>query len=733
MALVSRDTDLKSLRYGQDRKGGGNSGQPYIQTPIPGNTPFLPRIGLFGTGTGGEDFLLRGGTLTPSRAAKDVSRLTQMFFDLKSPNGALFIAKQNVLSRVGVKSQASGFLNEGIYTPASTLLQAAGNAFGTHFNKQGLNPFRNTTKDITAVRGPLNLPVYTQTVKSNQKWEDNRLVQLQLTKLPSTPPPPTLFNNVTPTTGRLARQARRAQKRSSPTAEFTRLTTPQNQISRNDQEILKYDGGPGSFLGVGTTTLRRYTNTQQGIIDSTLDYNKRYYGLTPFYTLSSTTSQTSSLSPISDSINDGIIFAFPSSGVLLNDNIHKYTNTRQGLVRAAASPKESKSFYGKTLFPNITPTQTTQKAVDVLGSTTRNNGFRLYTDTNSGLDFYKAGNEIFQGKYYVLDSLTIFNQSSSRDNTQISDFRTKIPPTQVFPWGKKNILAAAPDYNLKNIEQRVNLGDPGKRDKNVSSYTDGLLRPNGTKYGSLDKINAMPLYKSAKADHGGDRNDLVKFSIGIIDNITPTDRVYIHFRAFLDSMDDNYSAAWENFKYMGRGENFYRYNGFTRTINLAWTVAAQSKEELIPMYQKLNFLASSLAPDFSANGYMRGNLAVLTVGGYLFEQPGIINSINYSVPTESPWEIGINNESNTGSFDSDHTVKEMPHMIKVTGFSFTPIQEFVPRLQQNEYNGVYSNKNGNDLSGIINKFGYERYIALSRDTDPNAATTNYNPPNNYTY
>jgi len=688
---------------------------------------------VFGTGTGGEDFLLRGGTLTPSRAAKDVSRLTQMFFDLKSPNGALFIAKQNVLSRVGVKSQASGFLNEGIYTPASTLLQAAGNAFGTHFNKQGLNPFRNTTKDITAVRGPLNLPVYTQTVKSNQKWEDNRLVQLQLTKLPSTPPPPTLFNNVTPTTGRLARQARRAQKRSSPTAEFTRLTTPQNQISRNDQEILKYDGGPGSFLGVGTTTLRRYTNTQQGIIDSTLDYNKRYYGLTPFYTLSSTTSQTSSLSPISDSINDGIIFAFPSSGVLLNDNIHKYTNTRQGLVRAAASPKESKSFYGKTLFPNITPTQTTQKAVDVLGSTTRNNGFRLYTDTNSGLDFYKAGNEIFQGKYYVLDSLTIFNQSSSRDNTQISDFRTKISPTQVFPWGKKNILAAAPDYNLKNIEQRVNLGDPGKRDKNVSSYTDGLLRPNGTKYGSLDKINAMPLYKSAKADHGGDRNDLVKFSIGIIDNITPTDRVYIHFRAFLDSMDDNYSAAWENFKYMGRGENFYRYNGFTRTINLAWTVAAQSKEELIPMYQKLNFLASSLAPDFSANGYMRGNLAVLTVGGYLFEQPGIINSINYSVPTESPWEIGINNESNTGSFDSDHTVKEMPHMIKVTGFSFTPIQEFVPRLQQNEYNGVYSNKNGNDLSGIINKFGYERYIALSRDTDPNAATTNYNPPNNYTY
>jgi hypothetical protein len=154
----------------------------------------------------------------------------------------------------------------------------------------------------------------------------------------------------------------------------------------------------------------------------------------------------------------------------------------------------------------------------------------------------------------------------------------------------------------------------------------------------------MPLYQSNKGNHSGHRNDLVKFSIGIIDNKLPDQRVYIHFRAFLDSMDDNYNAEWNSFKYMGRGENFYRYNGFTRNINLGWTVAAQSKEELIPMYQKLNFLASSLAPDFSDSGYMRGNLAVLTVGGYLFEQPGIINSINYSVPTESPWEIGINDQ-----------------------------------------------------------------------------------------
>lgn len=35
MALIDLKTNLKSLKYGSDRPGGGSSGQPYIQTAIP--------------------------------------------------------------------------------------------------------------------------------------------------------------------------------------------------------------------------------------------------------------------------------------------------------------------------------------------------------------------------------------------------------------------------------------------------------------------------------------------------------------------------------------------------------------------------------------------------------------------------------------------------------------------------------------------------------------------------
>jgi hypothetical protein len=677
-ALISRNTDLKSLRYGKDRVGGGSSNQPYIKSPIPENPNQLDR-------SGGVDFLLRGGTLTPSRAFKDVSRLTKMFFDFKSPNGILFTAKQNLLSRTGVKTQASGILNEGIYLPTSTILQAGGNAFGIHLNKQGINPFRNTSPDngtgsLFGLRDPLGLNVYTQVIKNTQDKKDNRLVQLANRKLNVS-----VNDTTTPTSF-------------SPLGAIVNVVSNilsiSPLISPNPNEILKYGGGPGSKVGIGKTTIKRYSFTDEGKTKAeiALSSSKNLYGKTFFPNITPT--ETS----------EGDISTF-------RDSPYLYTNTSEGVTKAEIALSSSKNLYGKTFFPNITPTQTSEDGIFTL----RNS--YLYTNTNDGLNFSKTGNDIFRGTYYVLDSKTVFNKISSKDATEISDFRKDIPSSQKIPNGKKNILSAAPDYRTKNIENRVNLGDPGKRNKNVSSYTSGLLRPDGTKYGALDKITSTPLYNSAKADHGGERNDLVKFSIGIIKNDDPSLRTYIHFRAFLDSMEDSYSAEWNDFKYMGRGEKFYRYNGFSRTINLGWTVAAQSKEELIPMYQKLNFLASSLAPDYSANGYMRGNLAVLTVGGYIFEQPGIITGINYSVPTESPWEIGIND---TAGFDD--TVKEMPHIIKVAGFSFIPIHTFVPKLQQNKYDGA---------NGTISEFGSERYIALSKDTSPNARTTNYNPPNNY--
>ena len=167
---------------------------------------------------------------------------------------------------------------------------------------------------------------------------------------------------------------------------------------------------------------------------------------------------------------------------------------------------------------------------------------------------------------------------------------------------------------------------------------------------------------------------------------------------------------------MGRGENFYKYQGFNRQISLSWTVAAQSKQELIPMHQKLNYLASVCAPDYSSAGYMGGNLISLTIGGWCYEQVGIMTGLTLDIPTESPWEIGIPDNSNIGFASdgseilSDASVKELPMIIKVSGFNFIPIHDFVPKVQQNNF------KEGASLEGggtFVGGYGPEHYISLA--------------------
>jgi hypothetical protein len=73
MPLLDLKTDLKSLKYGKDRPGGGDSGQPFIKTSIPVDSESPQSF---------NDFILRGGIKAPLDAAEDATRLSKYFFDL---------------------------------------------------------------------------------------------------------------------------------------------------------------------------------------------------------------------------------------------------------------------------------------------------------------------------------------------------------------------------------------------------------------------------------------------------------------------------------------------------------------------------------------------------------------------------------------------------------------------------------------------------------------------------
>jgi hypothetical protein len=153
--LKDGDTLLKSLKFGNDRPGGGSSKQPYIQKSIENNPV---------ASTGGNDFIIRGGIKAPQRALEDVSRLAKYTTD--GVKGLLYTAKENLLSRTSVKTEASkgiayagGALNAGVYTPLSTLAQAGVGFTGTRLNRMGIDP--------TGLIGPLSINKYEDVVREN--------------------------------------------------------------------------------------------------------------------------------------------------------------------------------------------------------------------------------------------------------------------------------------------------------------------------------------------------------------------------------------------------------------------------------------------------------------------------------------------------------------------------------------------------------------------------------------
>lgn len=619
MPLINLTTNLKSNEFGHDRAHGGSSKQPYIQTPIPeGDTSVLSS----------QDFVLRGGLYTVRDSAEDVLRLGKYFTDIRNPSGLLFTAKQNLLSRLAVRTQASGFLlNDGIYTPLSTLAQAGGVAFGLHVNKQGLNPFSGLLSAGTSTPNQ-----YADDVQIGS----NRLEALYGIKIISD-------NKLYAVRGAI--------------------------INPGDVNILSYKGGPGSILGIGNTNIKFATgNGSNSVRTGKNNYFAKGTKESQFFGSGSYVQQTEYLDRY------GNYLPIPPE---FESNINRFLGL-SGLYFTANSNTSSSDLYNTSLVNVISPISKIITVEDGIYNTySKQQLIDIPGPSEVGVEY--NGQSFHIGKSGV---------------TTPGDFRTLLRNKQTstqkdYETPQFGSLTNAPIYTEKNIEQRVLLGDPGNRSgKNLTSYVNGS-GGGAASVSSYDEINASKV----GAEH---QNDLVKFRIGVINNDNPSTVTNIQFRAFLNGISDQYSSDWQPTRYIGRGENFYTYAGFDRKVSLSWTVAAQSKKELIPMYKKLNYLASICAPDYSGNGYMRGNIVKLTIGGYFYEQPGIITGLSYEMNDDNAtWEIGIPDMEAEGNF-YDPSVKELPHLIKVTGFNFIPIHTFVPRLTQNPNTGTE-----------------ERYIALA--------------------
>ena len=569
--VVTTGFDQKSLPWGDDKPGGGNSNEPYIKTSLPedeggsnlivdnseanlskirnlvskGGVALANGIVKFQSSIDQNKFgeLLTKGT----RSLTDTVRISKWFVD--GSQGLLFTAKQNLLERQNI-AQPYLTLEQKTYLPTNTIFQASSNAFGVHLNRTGL---------LGGVGIGLSYGL------SNKGYGDYALSRIGESRVQLL-----------------------ADSKISKITDITNLQAFQGLgkgtdinpwfLSNDSGYSIETIAGPNSILGpIGKTRIKLLGRGDQRT-DTTIYDTKN----------------------VANAVN----------------NVYVFDNNFLGKRKQA-----NKS----TGFPNITDPNDPPVGIT---------DFRRYLPAGSS----------------VTSSYFDFNRERS--------------------------------YNASSTNYQGNWKNGRILDPNEWVSQDTTLVRVDNK-GGIEEIL-----------------DIIPFKIEILNNNGGTNQVIV-FRAYLENMSDQYKASYDSYKYNGRAEDFYKYKGFGRDISLDFNVPALSRKDMIPNYQKLNALAGILAPSYSPGiGYMRGNIIRLTVGDYLKSVPGILRGINLTPVFEAGWEIdrdGNGKSLTDGAFATKDqasnkfiepesyaglSVGRLPKVIKVTGFDFTPIHDFVPRTQQ---------------------------------------------------
>ena len=213
-------------------------------------------------------------------------------------------------------------------------------------------------------------------------------------------------------------------------------------------------------------------------------------------------------------------------------------------------------------------------------------------ELKEGGKFVNTGNEI------EVDAFKLKTQSSEKGS-----YKGQTPPERMpQPTPQRKIENRV---LLGNISSKVSKDPKTKYDKEVSED-------------KIDRINALEPFVGRPTDFREITRDLAKFRFEVIDSDNTGQNTFLVFRALIDSIDDNHTADWTTTRYIGRGEPFYNYLGSTRSISVSFKVAAMTRHELIPIYNKLNYLVSATSPSYSTSvksdsenventgGFMRG-------------------------------------------------------------------------------------------------------------------------------
>lgn len=597
--------------------------QPYVLRGIQREDKKEPQ--LWGIGRF-DDGLIRGGaTAAVERSALDTVRIAKW---LASPKGLLWVAKQVGLGLTNPLVEADtialtaglGFRSNRVHTGIASLLSVPGSAFGLHFTRHGI-PFVNELASYSSVSSRNNNRL------SYEKG--NRLISLKKQ----------LFG---PLSGIIGFEG-------APIPKLTGL------------------GGPNSLYGVGTTTIRRYAVTDLTAINRASEF-----GFTSIYNINS---QYASAEFKGKARRIGPRFisfpAFSSKG----EDSNKNTRDNVDVQDSSNSNERSSLFTLGTKLKDTDVTPGTEFGIGnvQLDSNTRKSNAYPSTPVNP-INNYEV---LAYNKIPKSTGLPSFNDFRAELSAEAKSFSSKLPEGM--------------SYASDNLETKYGFGKLGAvnadrsnpleyfaSSKPKDSTSTGFGRARAPWAGTAfrgDKVNALdvrPVELTKPEVYPEGAKDLIEF---YFEDGNEGTNVMV-FRCTMTGFSDTFSPNWSRIEIMGRPDGAYLYSAFERTISFNFIAAAMSRTEMIPMWRKLNYLASYTMPDFRKGDRAAGPFMRLTIGNLFKNTPGFLNSLSYTIPDDATWDTAADNRSGEA--------KQLPNIIEVS-VGFTIIADFRPQVKGRAY------------------------------------------------
>ena len=622
MPLIDLKTDLKSLKYGKDRPGGGDSGQPYQKVDINRVDSGFNRFRM----TKFDDGLVRGGVVGAVNASiVDTLRIGKFLKDF--PKGPLFITKQvglqlsnpiiehktnfptnkptrgqGLFNNIGnfISNVANKILNAvgptRIYNLGiNTLAQIPVNAFGQHIQRHGFTPRRNDDN------------LYFKVVQHNNNEGNNRLTQLR-------------------------------------------------SILGNTNNIRTYLGGPSSIYGIGTTIIQRrgkFININQDTTASPWATSKEINDSS--YVQSSAKNQIStsnlkigadlglSRKTFSKLVGDLKIPIDPS-GSAAYDRIaskndpkdSKYiaasqeASASQNIKNLISLSNNSGSIFSTQLFPNLKD-NTPPTLINYVAS---------QTDISSSIGAWNgaltASNDLGLSK--------IGNDTTGSINTNQNVINYSTPSTK-----KYSELRAQINRN-SNISQEYYGGEFKTVQVNVNRGATDF------QYVAKELAN-----KFTRTNDRDTADDSLSIIFSPLDPFTGLTLSTLRFLGYITEYNETYDSSWNDVKYIGRAEKFYIFNEFKRSVSVGFNVPCFNEDELENKHCAVSELASTLAGKYE-NNLLGGIITKLKLGSYIDNQPGIITNLTFQPIQDSSWDLD----------------KQLAFYLKVS-FNFTLIHDYLPQ------------------------------------------------------